>query len=120
MAVKGNLSQGLVSLAAATTDTTLVQPSIAVNRLAVTAAILSNTESANREVELYESPNLTSASGTLVATYVLAAEETALIEEIIGQAYESGQNIIAVQTTGGASAGDVVARVTYTTYDGES
>lgn len=120
MAVRGNVSDGLVELAAASSDTTLLQPTVAFNRWAVTAAVLSNTQAANRVVELYESPNTTSASGTLITTYTIAANSTVLVEEIIGQSYESGQNIIAVQTTGGASLGDVVSRITYTTYDGES
>lgn len=120
MAVKGNNSDGLIELAAASSDTTLLQPSASFNRWAVTAAVLSNTQAANRIVELYESPNTTSAAGTLIASYTLAAGETVLVEEIIGQSYESAQNIIGKQTTGGAALADVVSRITYTTYDGDS
>jgi hypothetical protein len=120
MAIKGNNSEGLLELAAASSDTTLLLPTVAFNRWAVTAAVLHNVSAANRIVEIYESPNTTSASGTLTATYTLAADETVLIEEIIGQSYEPAMNIIGRQTTGGASAGDVVARLTYTSYDGDS
>lgn len=116
MAIRTGISAAVIELAAATTDTVILAGQAAGSRAAVSALSLFNTSGANRDVEIYESPDNTSASGTLVATVSLAALESYQVAECIGQGFASGQRLIAVQTTGGAALGDVTAKLTYTVY----
>lgn len=113
MAIKSNVGIPLVNIL--TTDTTLLNPVAPVQRIAVTAAILHNTDPASRTVTVYESPNLTSASGKEVAVYAIGPGSSVDVEEIIGQGYAVGRNIIAKATGTG-----VVAVSTVTQYDGGS
>lgn len=113
MAIKSNVGIPLVSIL--TTDTTLLNPVAPVERIAVTASSLHNTNASARTVTVYESPNLTSASGTEIAVYDIGGFASVDIEEIIGQGYAVGRNIIAK-----ASATGVVAVSTVTQYDGGS
>lgn len=114
MSVKANQSDGVIDVALS--DTTILQPTGV--RFAVTAAFLTNTASAARSIIVYESPDLTSASGREVAFITLDAEEGLPIEEVIGQSYRIGSNLIAVAQDG--SSGDVKARLTFTSYSGDS
>lgn len=114
MAVKANQSDGVIDVALS--DTTILQPTGV--RYAVTAAFLTNTASAARNIIVYESPDLTSASGKPVAYITLDSQEALPIEEVIGQSYRIGTNLIAVAQNG--SSGDVKARLTYTAYSGDS
>ena len=114
MAIQANLSSGVQDVGIS--DTAILNPTSV--RFAVTAAVLTNTADAARTVEIYESPDQTSASGELVATLVLDALEALPIEEVIGQSYNVGENLVAVASNG--SGGDVKARLTYTHYTGSS
>lgn len=113
MAIKSNVGIPLVAIAV--TDTTVLNPVAPVERIAVTASVLHNTDAASRTVTIWESPNLTSASGTEIAVYDIGPDESADIEEIIGQGYAVGRNIIAQ-----ASGTGVVAVSTVTQYDAGS
>lgn len=113
MAIKSNVGIPLVSIAV--TDTTLLNPLAPIERIAVTACVLHNTNAAARTVTLWESPNLTSASGNRIAVYSIGPNESADIEEIIGQGYSVGRNIIAQASGVGVN---VVSTVTQ--YDGGS
>ena len=113
MAIKSNVGVPLVSIAA--TDTTVLNPAAPVERIAVTASSLHNTNAASRTVTIWESPNLTSASGNRIAVYSIGPNESADIEEIIGQGYAVGRNIIAQASGVGVN---VVSTVTQ--YDGGS
>lgn len=113
MSIKSNVGIPLVSIAV--TDTTLLNPVAPVERIAVTACVLHNTNAAARTVTLWESPNLTSASGVEIAVYVIGPDESVDVEEIIGQGYAVGRNIIAQ-----ASGTGVNAVSTVTQYDAGS
>jgi len=93
MAIKSNVGVPLVAIAVA--DTTVLNPVAPVERIAVTAFVLHNTNASSRTITLWESPNLTSASGTEIAVYEIGPDESADVEEIIGQGYLVGRNIIA-------------------------
>lgn len=113
MAIKSNVGIPLVSIAV--TDTTLLNPVAPVERIAVTACSLHNTTAAAITVTLWESPDLTSASGDEIAVYAIGGDESVDVEEIIGQGYAVGRNIIAQ----GSGVG-VVAVSTVTQYDAGS
>jgi hypothetical protein len=113
MAIKSNVGIPLVAIGVG--DTTVLNPVAPVQRIAVTACVLHNTNAAARTVTLWESPNLTSASGTEIAVYEIGPDESADVEEILGQGYAVGRNIIAQ-----ASGVGVVAVSTITQYDGGS
>lgn len=116
MAIKSNVSTAPIDLAAATTDTTLVAEVASPSRNAITGFSLFNTAAGARAVEIYESPDTTSAAGTLVASYTIDAGASVDVVELIGQGLSAGQNIIGLQTTGGASLADVNAKITLTQY----
>lgn len=109
MAIRGNVDGGVINVLAS--DTVIVEPSslAAVERIAVSGLSLHNTAVATVIVQLYQSPDLTSASGDRLAYYSLAPDESADVTELIGQGFV--ENIIAV----GDAAG-VNAKVSYTTY----
>jgi hypothetical protein len=113
MAIKSNVGIPLVAIAV--TDTTVLNPVAPVERIAVTACVLHNTNAASRTVTLWESPNLTSASGTEIAVYSIGPDQSVDVEEIIGQGYAVGRNIIAQASGVGVN---VVSTVTQ--YDGGS
>lgn len=114
MTIKSNVGVAAVSIL--TTDTTLLNPVAPLERIACTAMSLHNTDAAaNITVTLYESPNLTSASGKEIAVYRLGPFSSADVNEVIGQGYAVGRNIIAK-----ASATGVNAVSTVTNYDGGS
>ena len=114
MSIFANQSEGAIEVGI--TDTPILEPDL--SRYGVTAAILMNRAAAARTVEIYESPNLTSASGELIASLVLDALEAIPVEEIVGQSYFEGQNLIALAVNG--SGGDVICRITFTSYTGAS
>lgn len=113
MAIKSNVGIPLVPIAV--TDTTLLNPIAPVERISVTACSLHNTNGAARTVTIWVSPNLTSVSGSKVAVYSIGPNESVDVEEIIGQGYSVGRNIIAQ-----ASGVGVNASSTVTQYDGGS
>lgn len=114
MAIQSNLSTSPVDLAGSVADTTLLASVASPSRQAVTGFSLYNTAAAARVVSIYESPNTTSASGKLVATYTIAAGTSQDVVECIGQGYSAGQNIVGVMASG--SAGDVNSKITTTLY----
>ena len=109
MAIRGNIDGGAISILAA--DTTLVDISAltSVERIAISGLSIHNTAVVSVTVTVYQSPNLTSASGKRLAYYSLAPNESADVIEMIGQGFLT--NIIAV-----GSAVGVNAKVSYTTY----
>lgn len=108
MAIQANKDLGLIEVA--TSDTTLATVGASFERLDVTACVLHNPTGAAVTVTLYESPDLTSASGQQVAAYTVAAGESEQVFEVLGQGYET-TNLIAT-----ASAAGTYAKVTATTY----
>lgn len=113
MAIKSNVGIPVDDIG--TTDTTIYEPAAPNDRVAFTALSVYNTSGATRTVTFYESPDLTSASGTEIASYDIAADDSADIIEIIGQGYEVGENIIAVADAAGCNF-----RGTITEYTGGS
>ena len=113
MSIKGNVSIPLINLAAA--DNTFLNPSGDVTREAVSTAVLYNTNASNRDIDVYVSPDLTSASGDLIADYTLANGDSVNIDEVIGQAFDQGENIIVV-----ASGAGVNLKGTKIEYTGDS
>lgn len=117
MAIKGNTSAGIQQLGASSADTVLHNVA---NRTAITAFVIQNNFGANATVEIYSSPDGTSAAGELVADYTIADGESVHVEEVIGQGYAANRRIIAVVTTSSVLAGDLVSQITYTLYTGDS
>jgi len=117
MAIQSNLSVAPIDLVAtATGDTTLIASVASPSRQAVTGFSLFNTQATARAVDIYESPNTTSASGKKIATYTIDALSSVDVVEIIGQGLSAGQNIIGRQTTSAAALGDVNCKRTTTSY----
>lgn len=114
MAIKSNVSIPITDVL--TTDTTVLNPIAPIERLVCTAMSLHNTSaSLNTTVTLYSSPNLTSASGKEVAVYSIGPLSSVDVNEIIGQGYPVGRNIIAKSNNLGVNIMSTV-----TTYDGGS
>jgi len=94
MTITVNVGQAVIDIPA-TTDTTVLNPVAPSIREGIQGASLHNTTGATIDVDFYESPDLTIASGILIAEYpTLAANGSIDVGEIIGQGYEVGQNII--------------------------
>lgn len=111
MSIKGNVGIGSIAVAAA--DTTIYQPVSPVQRYAISAFSLHNTNAANVTVTVFNSPNLTSASGVRNASYTIAPNQSVDVIELIGQGFATGRNIIAVGSLTGVNA-----TMSVTTYDG--
>ena len=79
----------------------------------VSAFNVHNTTATDKTVTFYSSPDITSASGDRVGQIVLALNESADVNEIVGQTYNDSQRIIAV-----ASATGVNASLTYDEFSG--
>lgn len=110
MTIKGNVGIGSISVLAA--DTTIYDPPASVERYAVSAFSVHNTTGAAVTVSIYNSPDLTSASGVRNAQYAVPANQSVDIVELIGQGFSSSRNIIAV-----GSAIGLRATMSVTTYD---
>lgn len=116
MAIRANIGLATTDLAAVSTDTVVFNQA---SRCSITGASLHNTLSAgDREVFFYESPNLTSASGKRIGVYTVAPGARTDVSSIIGQGYNSDQNIIAVQQTGASALGDLNIKISYIEYTG--
>ncbi len=74
-------------------DTTISNP--LVNRIAITAFSVHNTTAGSITIDVYESPDTTSAAGKRIAQYAVGANASVDVVEVIGQGYTVGQNIIA-------------------------
>lgn len=116
MAIKSGISPDVIDLAAAASDTTLLAEALN-TRFAVTSlSIFNTTASTQLAVDFYESPDGTSAAGKKFASYILEGNTSIDVVEVIGQGFAQGQNLIGRQTTGGATAGQLNAKITYTSY----
>jgi hypothetical protein len=98
MAIRSDIDFGLIAVG--TSDTTVIQLPFGVERVGVTAASVHNTTGANRVLTLWESPNLTSASGSVIAEYTVLPDSSVDIQEVLGQGYEN-TNIIAQASSAG-------------------
>lgn len=112
MAIKSGVSQGVISVS--TSDTVIFdQDGISnIQRFTIEMISIHNTTTSTiSSIQIYESPDLTSASGKRVALYSLGGGESKDVFELIGQGFED-RNIVA--KAGGAG---VNAQVTVTTYN---
>lgn len=112
MAIKSGLSLGVVSVG--TSDTTMFeQDSISnIQRYAVEAASIHNTTTSTiSDIAIYESSDLTSASGERLALYSLGGGQSKDVFELIGHGFEDKNLIILAGATG------VNSLVTVTTYN---
>jgi len=112
MTIKANIGQTLVQLNAVSVSTPLFIPGTGTRRV-ITAFSIHNVTAFDRAVDIQE-------DGTEVAVYSIAADSSIDVVEIIGQGYVAGVVITGTQTTGGAAASDLNAKITYTEYDGTS
>jgi hypothetical protein len=117
MAIVGNVGVLTADISAAGVDTVVFDFN---NRIAVSAFSIHNTLEFTRQVSIYASTDVTSASGKRVARYTLSPNESFDINEVIGQGYELEENIIAVQDTVDGLEGDLNFKLTYTNYTGGS
>lgn len=115
MTITSNVGLGVTAILA--TDTSLVVPASPTQRLVISAFSIHNdgTAGATRTVELYLSPDTTSAAGDRVAYYAVGDDASVDVIELIGQGLEVGENIIGV-----ASGTGLNAHITVTNYDGGS
>ncbi len=105
MSIKGNVGLNVTNVL--TTDTTLIDLSVlpgSPDRIAITAASLHNTTASPVVVQVYVSPDLTSASGDEVDYISVAANSTADIAGIISQGIATSENIIAKAGVVGCNA----------------
>jgi len=115
MSIKPNVGLGVIAVAV--TDTVLIQGTAGtIDRVSIGALNLHNDGSAGATitVELYVSPDLTSASGERVAYYEVGDNDSKDVNELIGEGLEN-LNIIAVADQAGCNA-----HPTVTQYDGGS
>ena len=117
MTIRGNLSVGVQELGATDADVSVHNNA---NRTAVTGFSVFNNSGINAAFEVFESPDGTSASGEIVASYILADQESCDVIECIGQGYSAGAQLVVVVTTATISAGELNAKLTFTVYTGAS
>jgi hypothetical protein len=121
MAVKVNLSSGVQQLAASAADKSVHNQVV---RSAITAFSLYNTLAINVSLTVYESPNGTSASGEPVANLTLgpvgSEDDSIDVPEVIGQGYDADIQLIVVINTAAVSLGELLAKLTYTQFTGDS
>jgi len=111
MSIKGNLGEGPVNIG--TTDTVLFIPGI-IDRYHVGAFAMFNDTANTVTVDIYISPNVTSASGIKVESISLAADQAIDINAVIGQGY-TALNIIGVASAVGLNS--TITRTEYTNGD---
>lgn len=115
MAIQGNIGVAITGLAATNTDTAII--ATGANRIAVTGfSIFNTTASTSVVVDIYESPNATSASGKKVASYNIPGNSSIDVVECIGQGYATTTQIVAKITTSAISLNDLNAKLSYTLY----
>lgn len=93
-----SVTKPLALVSVATTDTTVINGGAldgGGNRYGIGAFSLNNTSAAARTVSIFESPNLTSASGVLIDRVTIPVDVSIDSNALIGQGFE-GTNIIAV------------------------
>lgn len=103
MAIKGNVGLGVIPVL--TTDTVLLETDDGSReRVAVSASYLHNDGGVTIIIEIFVSPDLTSASGDRIDYYSIADNESVDISGIIAQGFGSTENIIAVADVVGCNA----------------
>lgn len=121
MAVKVNISSGVQQLAASTADKSVHSQAV---RTAITAFSIYNTLAINVNFTVYESPDGTSAAGEPVANITLgpvgAEDDSVDVPEVIGQGYAATIQLIVVINTAAVSLGELLAKVTYSQFTGDS
>lgn len=102
--IKGNVGLGIVPVLV--TDTAILSLASPVERAAVTNAVLHNDGSAAAviTVEIFISPDLTSASGQRIAVYTIQDNGNVLIDTIVDQGFTAAQNIIAKADVAGCNS----------------
>mgnify|MGYP003664229656 CR=1 FL=1 len=65
------------------------------------------------DLEIYSSPNLTSASGDLIYKKTYAIDDTLDVSQLIDSGFKEGENLIAVASVAGLNT-----TMTYTLYTG--
>lgn len=95
-------------------DNTLLSPS-ADQRMTVTSGAFSETTGAAETIELFISPNATSASGKRFAKMVFSPDEDKSPVAIFNRAIGAGNFLVAKATNGNR----VNADLTFTLYDGD-
>ena len=91
MAIKSNVGVGVVSVL--TTDTVIYQLTAPVERYAITECNAHNTNASALILEVYVSPDLTSASGKIVSKITIPSGQDFDINAVLGLG--TNQNIIA-------------------------
>lgn len=109
MSIKGKIGSSVISLGAAV-DTVLLD--ITADRVSISSGILHNNGAGTIIVDIYVSPDLTSASGSRIGQYTIAVDELKQIDCLIGQGFSSAENIIANADVAGCNA--LFARTDYT------
>jgi len=110
MAITANIGIPVINLAAG--DNTVLNPTAPIVRDGTQTVTIYNTTGGAIGVDFYESPNLTSASGSLFSSNSIAATSSLQITEIEGQGFEVGQNLIAVAAAPGCNLKLTVTRTT--------
>lgn len=101
MAIKGNVGVSSQDILAG--DTLVVDVVAPIERIAITAASLFNDTGAAVTVELFESPDATSASGDQIEEIAVPANSSVIVDSLLGQGYASTQNIVAVGSAVGVN-----------------
>lgn len=101
---------GLPALGLTTSDTALINLSGSTLREGVQNAVVTNTTGSPITVSLYESPDATSASGLLIWSESVPANDDAIITGVVGQGFEQGQNLIATASAVGVNIKLTVTR----------
>ena len=110
MAITANIGIPVISLAAS--DNTALNPSGSTVREGTQTVTLANTTGGAIDVDFYESPDLTSASGDLISTYNVGANASVEAVEVEGTGFEVGQNLIVVASAIGCNLKITVTRTT--------
>jgi len=115
MAIRSNIGLGVTAILAV--DTPLIVPAAPLDRISIGAISLHNdgVAGATITVELYISPDLTSASGDRVGIYRIPDDAQVDAVALIGQGLAVGENLIAVGSVLGCNV-----HITETEYDGNS
>lgn len=103
MAVTASKSLGLVNLLAS--DNVLIQALVGIDRQVIGSFVVHNTTVGVLQLDLYVSPDLTSASGDIIySSATIPANSQTNISELIGQSFPSGLNLIAVPSAIGINS----------------
>lgn len=110
MAITANIGIPIISLAVG--DNTALNPVAPTVRDGTQTVTIANTAGVAIDVDFYESPDLTSASGELISTYIVDANSSLEATEVEGTGFEVGQNLIANASAIGCNLKITVTRTT--------